>query len=388
MKALHTKPIKRSFIFLTLNDIIIVKRRAHEKRVKMTDGDHLTDNNYLTYNGIVIEDHALFEITKKCNYSCKHCFTFGGSYRLPNELSTQEVISAARQFQKLGIKDITFSGGDPATRPDLAEIVKGTKRLGITPHIFSTLLSEDQLDELKKYVGVFALSLDGPEDVHDEIRRHVGAYKDSIRLLGLLKERKLNYFVQSMVTPASIIYMDWLVEICREYKVKGLRLSHASPLGRNLYSQGLYLSTKQIECLWSKSRQDFGKGAPKIFTNLVEKGYFLKNRTMYNALILHLLSDGDVVPMLGAGRSWKAGSVRKDPLTSMLAPANPGLSRFRDILARTYDQCEGRALDKWDRDWVPFEDVLALNLLGPGYKKNKELNESFLSEFLPGLAPH
>lgn len=328
--------------------------------------------DYITHDGIGMEDHALFEITKRCNYACKHCFTFGGQYNLPNELSAEEIISAARQFADLGFKDITFSGGDPATRPDLVEIVKGTKRIGITPHVFSTLLNEEQLNELKGYVGVFALSLDGPEAIHDAIRMHRGAYKDSIRLLELLKEKRLNYFVQSMVTPESIGHMGWLISTCADYGVKGVRLSHVSPIGRNLFNDGLYLSIEQIGSLWSKAQAPGGTNAPRIFTNLVEKNYFLENRASYTSLILHLLPDGDVVPMLGAAKSWRVGNLREEGLAQILSQKNPAVATFRKLLEMTYDQCEIRSRN-WSMGWIPFEDALALNLIGPESRENSRI---------------
>ncbi len=108
-----------------------------------------------------------WNLTFRCNLRCHYCDS-------PNldvpELDTGQVLEAIDDFYDLGTRYITFSGGEPLLRKDLAQIVNYAKDKGIVVFISTNgWLLPKRLPDLTR-VDRFTISLDGGKDVHDAIR--------------------------------------------------------------------------------------------------------------------------------------------------------------------------------------------------------------------------
>lgn len=102
-------------------------------------------------------DTVTFELTYGCNLRCVHCFN--PTHRaLPQELNTHEVCGVLDQLAAFGVMTVTFSGGEPSVRPDIAAILRHARRQGllvqllsnatrVTPS-FAALLREIGLDQI------------------------------------------------------------------------------------------------------------------------------------------------------------------------------------------------------------------------------------------------
>ena len=312
----------------------------------------------LDINGFRMQDHILFELTKRCHYACKHCFTFGGS-KMP-EMNTEEVISVLSKLSEAGVENVTLSGGDPALRDDLPEIVKAARDYNIVPHVFSTLLSEAQLDKIKGQVGVFATSLDGPEEIHDRIRMHAGAYKDTIRLLNLLKANSLDFAIQSMITPESWQYIDWLIEKASEAGAYSLRLSHLAPQGRGIINNQLRIDDEKMNMLFDivEHYNKSGNGKFTLFSNLVEIEELIEKPNAYKAFTLHILPNGNALPFLGVTQ-WSLGNIKEHSLVSIIdnIKASGLFAKLSNIVERTYKESISSK-----KRWVAYEDAMLSNL--------------------------
>ncbi len=128
---------------------------------------------------------AKFFVTHRCDLRCRHCNLWekkGG----PAELDTAEY---RRIFERNpALRVISFSGGEPSLRPDLAELIILAARTRPGPAVLSVNLNgyasdatvaalREALDHLPDSVRLIAsISLDGPAEVHDAIRRQPGAH--------------------------------------------------------------------------------------------------------------------------------------------------------------------------------------------------------------------
>jgi radical SAM protein with 4Fe4S-binding SPASM domain len=71
-----------------------------------------------------------FELTYGCNLRCVHCFN--PTHRaLPQELRTSEVLRLLDQLADFGVLTVTFTGGEPSLRPDIADILRHSRRKGL-----------------------------------------------------------------------------------------------------------------------------------------------------------------------------------------------------------------------------------------------------------------
>jgi len=130
--------------------------------------------NYITRKPLVVS----FEVTHSCTCNCRHCDR-GGRKEENNLLSPP---GYAHLVSTLRPSVVQLSGGEPLLRPDIAEIARAMKkRRNGLPHTIlvtnASLLDEQKYLTLKQAgVDRFSVSLDFPDERHDDFRRHPGLY--------------------------------------------------------------------------------------------------------------------------------------------------------------------------------------------------------------------
>lgn len=71
-------------------------------------------------------DYLRISITDRCNLRCHYCMPEEGVKFLPHEeiLSYEELVRLSTIFQRLGVKKIRITGGEPFVRPDCATFMQ------------------------------------------------------------------------------------------------------------------------------------------------------------------------------------------------------------------------------------------------------------------------
>jgi MoaA/NifB/PqqE/SkfB family radical SAM enzyme len=130
-------------------------------------------HNYLTNRPIVVS----YEVTLSCNCNCHHC-DLGGIVKGEKQITPEEYEAITRRLKPVAAQ---ISGGEPLLRKDLADIVRAIKRAGPEYVILVTngaLLNERNYLQLREAgVHQFSVSLDFPDERHDEFRGRPGLYK-------------------------------------------------------------------------------------------------------------------------------------------------------------------------------------------------------------------
>lgn len=144
------------------------------------------------------ETISLF-LTYKCNLRCAMCGQWGetGAFNeysgevLRQRLSVEEfknIIEDIRGFKP----NITLFGGEPMLHPQWLEIVRLVKRAGLRCNIVTngTLIKNHAAEIISSELDEIIFSLDGPEDIHDRIRRIPGTFRLSLEGFQLLNQLK------------------------------------------------------------------------------------------------------------------------------------------------------------------------------------------------------
>ena len=130
-------------------------------------------HSYITKRPIVVS----YEVTLSCNCNCRHC-DLGGIIEDEKQIEPEEYRDLTQRLKPLAAQ---ISGGEPLLRKDIAAIVKAIKQSGVQYLILVTngvLLNESNYLQLRKAgVNQFSVSLDFPDERHDEFRRRPGLYK-------------------------------------------------------------------------------------------------------------------------------------------------------------------------------------------------------------------
>ncbi len=128
---------------------------------------------------------AIWETTRACDLACRHCRAEAIARALPGELSTEEGFCLLEDLAATGTPICVLSGGDPAKRPDLFDLIRHGKKLGMrmaTIPAATPLLTRELVRGLKEAgLDQMALSLDGPNpQVHDAFRGVPGAFERTL----------------------------------------------------------------------------------------------------------------------------------------------------------------------------------------------------------------
>lgn len=87
-------------------------------------------------------ESVTFELTYGCNLRCLHCYN--PTHRvLPHELSTEEVCSILDQLADFGVVNVTFTGGEPSTRPDIPTILHHARARGFIVQLLTNATRAD-----------------------------------------------------------------------------------------------------------------------------------------------------------------------------------------------------------------------------------------------------
>ena len=129
-------------------------------------------HSYIAKRPIVVS----YEVTLSCNCNCRHC-DLGGIIKDEKQIKPEEYRDLTQRLKPLAAQ---ISGGEPLLRKDIAAIVKAIKQSGVQYLILVTngvLLNESNYLQLRKAgVDQFSVSLDFPDERHDEFRRRPGLY--------------------------------------------------------------------------------------------------------------------------------------------------------------------------------------------------------------------
>jgi Fe-coproporphyrin III synthase len=128
---------------------------------------------------------VVWNLTRTCNLKCVHCYTASEARKYPDEIDTVKAMEVLDDLADFKVPAVLFSGGEPLVRPDLLDLAKYARSLGL--HVVlstnGTLIDRETAQKLKDlefaYVGI---SLDSAiPKIHDEFRGVEGAYERTMR---------------------------------------------------------------------------------------------------------------------------------------------------------------------------------------------------------------
>jgi MoaA/NifB/PqqE/SkfB family radical SAM enzyme len=125
-----------------------------------------------------------FELTHSCSCNCRHC-DHGGRLQKETRLGAQDYRRLERELSPVLLQ---LSGGEPTLREDLLDIVAAVKERSGMPYLIivtngSNLTEGLYLSCVEAGVNQFSVSLDFPDERHDDFRRYKGLYRHLEQLI-------------------------------------------------------------------------------------------------------------------------------------------------------------------------------------------------------------
>ena len=60
---------------------------------------------------------VIWNVLRRCNLTCKHCYSTSADIDFKGELDTAEALDVIDQLHAAGVKVLVLSGGEPLMRP-------------------------------------------------------------------------------------------------------------------------------------------------------------------------------------------------------------------------------------------------------------------------------
>ena len=193
---------------------------------------------------------AIWELTQACDLACVHCRACAVPGRDPLELTTDEGKALLSSIHEMGTRIIVLTGGDPAKRPDLVELVEHGARAGLVMNVTPSgtpLVTRDLLRALRD-AGMqrMAISIDGPDDAtHDAFRRVDGSFAHTMRILEDAAALGIERQINTTLGPQNLRAMESMAELARTAGAVLWSVFVVVPVGRALTS--LLLSPARLE---------------------------------------------------------------------------------------------------------------------------------------------
>ena len=103
---------------------------------------------------------VIWNLIRRCNLTCKHCYSISADIDFPGELDTREVFGVMEDLRSFAVPVLILSGGEPLLRPDIFDISRRAKAMGFYVGLSTngTLIDENNIDQIAAvgydYVGI------------------------------------------------------------------------------------------------------------------------------------------------------------------------------------------------------------------------------------------
>ncbi len=212
----------------------------------------------------------VWNITRRCNLKCVHCYAHAVAEDGSNELTTAEGKRLIDDLADFGVPVILFSGGEPLLRADLPELAAYAVEKGIRAVISTngTRITKERAAEFKRiglsYVGI---SLDGMETVNDRFRGIKGAFADAMRGIEHCQEAGVKVGLRFTINKTNAEEIPKIFDLLEEREIPRACFYHLVYAGRGSNLVRADLSPEHtrsvVDMIIDKTKRLHDAGKPK-----------------------------------------------------------------------------------------------------------------------------
>lgn len=198
----------------------------------------------------------LAELTYRCPLQCPYCsnpLDFAGP-RFKHELSTDEWCRVFREAHELGVVQLGLSGGEPTLRPDLPELVRCARQLGLYSTLVTSAyrLKRERLAELKA-AGLDHVQISIQAADAELSNRIAGAesYDDKLAAYQATRELGFPLTVNVVLHRDNLHQVEALIRLAEQLGAERIELANAQFYGWALHNRAALMPTRaQLVAGW------------------------------------------------------------------------------------------------------------------------------------------
>ncbi|MEN8168983.1 MAG: heme d1 biosynthesis radical SAM protein NirJ [Pseudomonadota bacterium] len=215
---------------------------------------------------------VIWNLVRRCNLTCKHCYSISADKDFAGELDTDEVYTVMGDLKGFGVPVLILSGGEPLLRPDIFDISHRARAMGFYVGLSTngTLIDESNIDDIAavgyNYVGI---SIDGIGETHDRFRRMDGAFEQAMNGIRLCHQRGIKVGLRFTLTQDNADELPAILQLMEDEDIDKLYLSHLNYAGRgNKHRKDdvvHQITRKAMDQLFETSLRDINNGVQREF---------------------------------------------------------------------------------------------------------------------------
>jgi radical SAM protein with 4Fe4S-binding SPASM domain len=209
---------------------------------------------------------VVWNLTRTCNLKCIHCYTDSEAKKYPDELSTDQCKQVLDDLAEFKVPAVLFSGGEPLVRPDVFELARYARSLGL--HVVlstnGTLIDRGTAERFKElqfaYIGI---SLDSAiAAVHDEFRGQKGAFERTMRGFRHCVAVGQKVGLRLTLTRHTAKDLDRIFDFIEKEGIDRACFYHLCPAGRgkSLSTLSAEESRQAIDTIFDRTKDLLGRG--------------------------------------------------------------------------------------------------------------------------------
>jgi 12,18-didecarboxysiroheme deacetylase len=212
---------------------------------------------------------VVWNMGRRCNLKCVHCYAQSKDIEYKNELTTQQGKDLIDDLAQFGAPVILFSGGEPTMRKDLPELAQYARSKGMRAVISTngTLIDKKMAKVLKdiglSYVGV---SLDGMRETNDKFRGMKGAFDAALNGMRNCLAEGVKVGLRFTINKKNVMDIPAIFDLLEKEKIPRVCFYHLVYAGRGskLVEQELSHeeSRKTLDLIMDRTKALHDKGFP------------------------------------------------------------------------------------------------------------------------------
>lgn len=189
-----------------------------------------------------------WDITYKCNLKCMHCCASADENRENKSYTMEEITEIIRILKENNVGKVSLSGGEPTLCKQLEDIVRELYKAEIKVGLVTNLYYDiNKILPILDYINSITTSIDGSEDIHNEIRGKK-CYKQSVDNISKLVEYGKDIKVIITIHDKNYSFLEEVVEKLVSRGVKNIMFANISWEGRAIENkEKLYLTKTDSE---------------------------------------------------------------------------------------------------------------------------------------------
>jgi pyrroloquinoline quinone biosynthesis protein E len=299
----------------------------------------------------------LAELTHRCPLACPYCSNPINLDNRADELPAETWSRVFREAAAMGVLQVHLSGGEPASRRDLIEIVAFARDAGLYTNLITSAIGLDarRLAQLKQ-VGLDHVQLslqDVDAESADHIAGYPGAHPRKLDFAQSVVGLGLALTVNTVIHRANIGQVAALVELAASLGAGRVEIAHAQYYGWALRNRAALMPTReQVEHAMQEMESLRPRYQGRLVIDLVIPDYYARRPKAcmggWGRRSLNVTPSGRVLPCHAAETipGLQFWSVRDRPLVEIWRDS-PAFKAFRgtDWMAEPCRSCEMREID-------------------------------------------